>query len=80
MTESRSSVERPWWVQIGLWGIHDRTTAWVFVWISIFLVVAPGLFASFFGSTRFFFCGIFLLAALWYWLCIRWVDQHGSWS
>jgi hypothetical protein len=74
-----SQEERPWWVQIGLWGIHSRSTAWVFVWIALFLTVVPPLcFFSVNKGVAVF--GLFGLAALWYWLCIRWVDEHGSWS
>jgi hypothetical protein len=76
---SRSAEERPWWVQVGLWGIHSRATAWGFFWSSLALAVAPGLIGYTSGTT-FSLCGLFVLAALWYWLCIRWMDEHGGWS
>jgi hypothetical protein len=75
----RAREERPWWVQVGLWGIHSRSTAWVFFWIALGLAVAPSLLL-FTVNKGFAVCGLFGLAALWYWLCIRWVDEHGSWS
>ena len=65
---------------MGLWGIPDRAIAWAFFWFSLFLAVVPTVRAYFTGDTQHFLCGLFGLAALWYWLCIRWVDEHGGWS
>jgi hypothetical protein len=75
----RAQEERPWWVQVGLWRIQSRSTAWAFFWFSLVLAVAPGLFL-FTLNKGFVLFGLFGLAALWYWLCIRWVDEHGAWS
>jgi hypothetical protein len=33
-----------------------------------------------FVDRRFFLGGFFLLSALWYYLSIQWVEQHGRWS
>jgi hypothetical protein len=75
----RAREERPWWVQVGLWGIHSRATAWAFFWISVGLAVVPTVL--FFAVNKgFVLCGLFGVAALWYWLCIRWADEHGGWT
>ena len=39
MEGDRSSIGRPWWVKVGLWGISSRGSAWTFVWLSIALGV-----------------------------------------
>lgn len=65
-------------VRLGLFGIADRVMAWVFVWVSI--ASAIGCIAYGFLDPRFFFGGLLVLAALWYYLAIRWVDRHGTWS
>jgi hypothetical protein len=69
--------EYPWWVQIGLWGLPSRGSVWAFVWICVLL--AMGSVAYGFIDRRFFLGILFLLAALWYWLAIRWVDDNGVW-
>lgn len=71
--------KRPWWVALGLWGVHERMTAWIFVAICI----GASIFCLFKGITEWplLFGGVFfLLAAGWYYACIRWVDAHGEWK
>ena len=78
MAEGRPAVRRPWWVRVGLWKISGRSSAWLYVWLSVALALAcivAGLW-----DRRFFAGTLCLLAALWYLLAIRWVDQHGGWS
>jgi len=79
-----SSVRRPepkpWWVEVGLWGINSRELAWVFVGISVLLAVLPVIFAFVVGDKRLFIGGFFILAAVWYLLCIQWMDEHGGWK
>ena len=70
--------KRPLWVRVGLWGLPNRASAWAFVWLSI--VIAAGCVAYGFVDWRFFSGGVMVLAALWYYLSIRWVDRHGRWS
>jgi hypothetical protein len=50
----------------------------LFVWLCI--VLAIGCIAYGFIDRRFFAGGALLLAALWYFLSIRWVDRDGQWS
>lgn len=75
------AVDRSLWpmmVQVALWGLPNRLAAWAFFWLS--LGIAVGCVA--YGSTnpRAFIGGLMVFASLWYFLSIRWVDQHGSWS
>jgi hypothetical protein len=70
--------ERPLWVRIGLWGLPNRAWAWAFVGLSV--AIAAGSVAYGFIDGRFFIGGLVVLAALWYYLAIRWVDRHGGWS
>ncbi len=74
-------VDRSKWpvmVRIGLWGLPNRGAAWLFFGLSIALTVAGLLYG--FVDQRFFIGAIFILAALWYYLSIRWVDKHSNWS
>ncbi|HEY0070885.1 MAG TPA: hypothetical protein VGE04_13040 [Chloroflexia bacterium] len=62
-------------------GLRSRGAAWAFFWISI--VIAVGCIAYEFVYPSFFIGAIalfVLLAALWYYLAIRWVDQHSRWG
>lgn len=75
------SVDRSTWppmVRFGLMGLRSRGAAWAFFWIS--LVIAVGCVALGFVYPSFFLGGIVIFAALWYYLSIRWVDQHSSWE
>jgi hypothetical protein len=67
----------PFWVRIALWGISDRGSAWLYCWIS--LVIALGCVAIGFFDWRFFLGGLLVVAAVGYYLAIRWVDRHGRW-
>jgi hypothetical protein len=80
LNKSAGRNERPLWVKIGLWGLHTRVAAWVFVWLSLALAMASVTYAAMTGDRRFLVGGILVVAALWYYGSIRWVDRHGSWS
>jgi len=69
----------PWWVKVSMWGGLKRTGLWVFVALSIAAAVASFVYG--FWDQRFYYLGpAFLVAALMYWLSIRWVDRYGSWT
>jgi hypothetical protein len=67
-----STMERPFWVTVGLWGLSTRSLAWTFVVLSVLAAIGSTLYWSWLGSG-------FLLASLWYWQAIRWVDKNDSW-
>jgi hypothetical protein len=67
----------PWWVKVAIWGLPSRAGVWVCVWLSVLLALACGIYG--FWDRRFFAGLLWLLAGLWYWLAIRWVDRNGSW-
>ena len=75
------SVDRSKWpmmVRLGLWGLPNRFAAWAFFWLS--LAIAAGCVAYGFVNPLAFIGGQMVFAALWYYLSIRWVDLHSSWS
>jgi len=76
--ERRPSIERPLWVKLGLWAVPNRAFAWAFFWLSITLALVFFVF-GYWGPFFFFLGVLFVLVALWYWLAIRWIDQHGGW-
>jgi hypothetical protein len=78
MTDRIPRKDYPWWVKTSMLGVPGRGGLWVFVALS--LAAAAGCVAYGFRDARFFAGALFVLAALPYWLTIRWVDRHGSWE
>ena len=82
---------RPVWVQIGLLGVGSRRQAmgWyggtmtgsivglVAVFLALYVVLDFPLFISVLAAAV-VHVGL-SLASLWYWLCIRWMDEHDGW-
>ena len=64
--------ERPLWVAVGLWGLKTRAVAWAFVVLSMLVATGAIIYWSWLGA-------IMYLAAVWYFLAIRWVDQNSAW-
>jgi hypothetical protein len=62
----------------GLWGLPNRLAACAFFWLS--LALAGACVAYGFVNPLAFLGGLMVFAALWYYLSIRWVDQHSGWS
>jgi hypothetical protein len=78
MPDPVSQKDYPWWVKVSMWGVPGRAGLWAFVALSVALALASVAYG--FRDGRFFIVGVaFLVAALLYWLSIRWIDQHGSW-
>ncbi|HEX4611217.1 MAG TPA: hypothetical protein VH092_23700 [Urbifossiella sp.] len=75
-------IDRKTWpllVQLGLWGVPNRTVALVFFWLSTVTVAACILGGLIWWE--FFLLGAFgILAPLWYLFSIRWVDANGGWE
>jgi hypothetical protein len=71
-------AQYPIWVKISLWGVPGRRGLWMFVALSI----ACGLASMIYGlwQTKYFIGGLLAVAAIPYWLSIRWIDAHGSWE
>jgi len=65
-------------VQVGLWGLPTRGSAWGFFWFSMALVIAS-IPCGFLIHPICFLGVLMVLAALWYYLSIRWVDQNSRW-
>ncbi len=75
------SLDRSNWpsmVRFALWSIRSRAAAWTFFWFS--LAITAGCIAYGFVNPLAFIGGLMVFSALWYYLSIRWVDQHGKWS
>jgi hypothetical protein len=84
-------MKRPIWVALGLLMLQTREHAMSYLFaasvgaVLVFvgtIVVMP----IFFGSslltaleTAAPLAGLLGVAALWYWLSIRWMDKHGQW-
>jgi hypothetical protein len=79
MEKNEQRIRRPLWVRVGLWGLRNRTFAWVFFWLSMGVAVAFTAYglvdAPFLGAGL----GVFAVA-WWYYASIRWVDEHEGWS
>ena len=75
----------PWWVRFTLIGARTRERQWLFFWLSLLLAPISVYYALFLARTpgsltAGLIGGIgLLIAALMYWLTIRWMDRHGTW-
>jgi hypothetical protein len=69
--------QKPLWVRFTLLGASSRGSALASCVISWILGVAIGLGG--FWDRRLFAGFLILIAALGYWLAIRWMDRHGAW-
>jgi hypothetical protein len=78
-SQPTAPLEWPWWVIVGLWKIPNRQVAWLFFWISLLLAVVPGLVFGLFENYL-FYTATFIAPAFWYWMCIRWADEHDVWD
>jgi hypothetical protein len=78
MTQRVDRANYPWWVKLSLLGVPSRSGQWFFVGLSIAAAVGCVIYG--FWDPKFFLGVGFLLAALTYWLTIRWVDRYGSWA
>jgi hypothetical protein len=84
-------VPKPAFVEIGLFAVKTRMDALIYFWICAggALITFPlcVYLLSFFlneslitGICVGLFCSSFLgAAALWYWVCIRWMDHNKQW-
>lgn len=79
MVEQVGRSSGPWWVRFGRWGTSGRAALWM--WFAVSVALAVGCVAAgFVLGGRWFLGATFLLPAAWYWLTVRWVDRHGSWT
>lgn len=65
-------MERPVWVQLGLWGLGTRSVVIAFFVLSVVVATALCAVWSWWGA-------LLYLAAAWYWFAMRWVDKNDSW-
>ena len=84
-------MKRPIWVALGLSMLQTREHAMSYliaasVGAVLIFVGAIVVMPIFFGSTLLAafetaasLGGLLGVAALWYWLSIRWMDKHGQW-
>ena len=68
----------PWWVTLGMLGLHNRASVVIFIWISFVLAAGSTLMGLW--HPRFYYVCLLLIAALMYWLQMRWIDRHGTWD
>ncbi len=67
-------------------GAGSRTAQWFFLWLSLAAAVGALLYGlvvsqSTLGVLIALIGGIgFVISAAMYWLTIRWIDRHGTWS
>jgi hypothetical protein len=68
----------PWWVKLSLLGVSSRRGQQAFVILSLACCLGAVVYG--FSDTRYFRASIIGLAAIPYWLTIRWVGRHGTWG
>lgn len=84
-------MKKPIWVEVGMLGIKTRSAALSWFYLSIFgsVLMAVTTFVCFTGMLQtsivagiivgILLGAIFSLSTLWYWLCIKWMDENGGW-
>jgi hypothetical protein len=76
------SADRSKWpalVRFSLLGLPNRASAWACVWLSL-AVAAAGIAWGVFVDPLGLYAFVFVFAAMFYYLAIRWVDRHDRWS
>ncbi len=64
----------PIYVKVGLFGIGSRKSAMMYFWLSIIIALGSSLyFQTLLGL-------VLLLAALWYWAAVKWMDANDGWQ
>lgn len=71
--QTNNPKKKPILVSLGLWAIHKRGIALTYMWLCIAAAVVSAWF-SFLPGTG------LLLAALWYWYAVRWMDKNQGWE
>lgn len=68
----------PLWVFLGLMSVETRKGSMILFWscLACGLLFVP---LSWYLQD-WSWAGLTLLIALWYWLCIRWVDANAAWE
>jgi hypothetical protein len=84
-------MKKPFWVEIGLLGINSRSAAcaWLYSSLAGSLLLIAVTFAALTSVLEItalpalaigaLVGGSFSLSSLWYWLCIKWMDENGGW-
>jgi len=73
------AAARPTWVALALWGLPNRGAAWFVTWLAVGVALAFLCYGIL--NPICFIWGLFaLIAAIWYYRAMRWVDLHGRWS
>ena len=89
---ARAAARAPVWVRVGLFGVRTRAQAigWlvasavgaallgVLVAVAVAIALGFGLVASIAAGVA--SAGTLSLAALWYWLALRWMDANDGWA
>lgn len=71
--------EWPDWVRLGLWSVHSAGAAWSYFALSIAIAVGCGVYGAL-ENPKAYWGLLLVFAALWYLLCIQWVNRHGQWG
>ncbi|MBI5460745.1 MAG: hypothetical protein HY941_00990 [Gammaproteobacteria bacterium] len=69
----------PLWVFLGLNNINTRKGALLLFWSS-FAFSAACIPLAYYAVVGWSWAAVMFPCALWYWLCIRWVDNHTGWA
>jgi hypothetical protein len=78
MEQRVARAEYPWWVKVSMMGVPGRGGVLGCAVLSVMVGVAGLIFWR--NDPVLWPTSLFLIAAIPYWLTIRWVDRHGSWD
>lgn len=72
----------PLWVSLGLANIRTRKGALILFWTCFAFATAciPLAHYQWVAWIDWSWAAVLFPCALWYWLCIRWMDKNAAWS
>lgn len=72
---------QPLWVSLGLANISTRKGALILFWVCFAFAIAciPLAYFQWIAWIDWSWAAVLFPCALWYWLCIRWMDRHAGW-
>ncbi|MBK7993200.1 MAG: hypothetical protein IPK14_07160 [Blastocatellia bacterium] len=77
----KTNIKKPLWVKLAVSGLSSRITAWICFWLSILLMASVAIYTIWLGWTQGSLLSIlFIVAPIWYYLAIKWMDRNDQWN
>jgi hypothetical protein len=78
---NKTEIKKPIWVKLAISGLSSRITAWICFWLSILLMASVAIYTIWLGWLQGSLLSIlFIVAPVWYYLAIKWMDKNNQWN